>query len=232
MKYLFIFILFNFIQNSFAQFAIISDKDGFVNIRSEPNKTSKIVGKIEDGTVFYIFQYEPNKSDWISFSCLEESCKIVGYVHKSRVKLVSQFEKIDIKSDNEQEIVFEKDSVKVNIVLEDFNKKAHDFTYSKDSNFIEKIDGENFWGTDGGIPKKQYRSVEIEIGQSKIFIPLKGLKNLFNPNMHNPFTEVNIFRQKNILYISCGNGDGAGGYDLLWIIEKGKYKNRFIEFGF
>lgn len=48
-KHLFIFI-FSFYTQS--QFAIVNDKDGFVNVREQQNTTSTILTKMKNGKIF------------------------------------------------------------------------------------------------------------------------------------------------------------------------------------
>ena len=50
-------------QAIFGQFAIISDKDGFVNVRNSANIGNNISEKLENG--FVIYSFEP-KSNWIN----------------------------------------------------------------------------------------------------------------------------------------------------------------------
>lgn len=52
-KHLFIFI-FSFYTQS--QFAIVNDKDGFVNVREQQNTTSTILTKMKNGSVVAIDQ--------------------------------------------------------------------------------------------------------------------------------------------------------------------------------
>jgi len=58
---------------------VINDKDGYVNIRKEPNINSEIVGKI---TTKEIFSFTPDiEKDWWRVHLGE----ITGFVHKSRI---------------------------------------------------------------------------------------------------------------------------------------------------
>ncbi len=64
----------------------------------------------------------------------------------------------------------------------------------------------------------------------RLTLPPAALENLYEPNLGS--TKVNYDRIKDILYISTMNSDSAGGYFVVWKIEKGKYKERFIAYGF
>lgn len=66
--------------------AIIMDKDGFTNIRQEPNNNSTVVGKIVEKQQFF-FTPDYSKS-WWKVRLVDTG--IVGYVHKSRIQLINQ----------------------------------------------------------------------------------------------------------------------------------------------
>lgn len=73
-------------------------------------------------------------------------------------------------------------------------------------------------------------TAQFTFGKRTVFVPIDGLKNLFDPNLG--YTEVHYDRKKEILYVSALNGDGAGGYVVLLIIEQGQYKTRMVFNGF
>ena len=86
------------------------------------------------------------------------------------------------------------------------------------------------FGTDGNIPKREYKSIQIEINNVKIELPNIALKNLYEPSLYN--SKASYDEKKDILYILLSNSDGAGSYEIIWIIEKKKYKNRIEAYGF
>jgi hypothetical protein len=94
---------------------------------------------------------------------------------------------------------------------------------------IEFINGKQYWGTDGELPKSEYKSIIIQIGARKISLPLAALDNLFQPSIYS--TIVHIDFPNDIIYIEASNSDGAGAYDVMWRVEKGVYKDRFIAYG-
>lgn len=68
------------------------------------------------------------------------------------------------------------------------------------------------------------------IDYKTIELPKNSFDDLFEPSLYN--TKINYDKKNNILYITSSNSDGAGGYEIVWVIEKGKYKERKIAFGF
>jgi hypothetical protein len=114
-----------------------------------------------------------------------------------------------------------------------FDKTKYRFSYYKDKDahdYIQFINGKQYWGTDGETPTRAYKSILIVCSQKKVSLPPSALENLFEPNILD--TEVHYDRQNDILYIQSFNSDGAGAYDVIWKIEKGVYKERYIMYGF
>ena len=69
MKFLAYFLLFCNVASAQTEggfFAIINDKDGYVNVRKEANIHSKVIKKLDNNTLIFAFNY--NKSEdgnWI-----------------------------------------------------------------------------------------------------------------------------------------------------------------------
>lgn len=61
-------------------------------------------------------------------------------------------------------------------------------------------------------------------------IPEKEIENLFNIN--SAFAACYYDNLNDTLYITSVNGDGAGGYAVLFKIEKGNYKARVVTMTF
>ena len=95
MKHLLILFLL-LTTNAFAQgplgdYAVVKDKDGYVNIRAKENVKSKIVGTLPNNTLVYgFFDKEFNPTNWIEVD--------KGYVHQSRLKKIFDFRAMRGKS--------------------------------------------------------------------------------------------------------------------------------------
>lgn len=69
-----------YMDKSQSKRGVINDKDGYVNIRKEPDTQSEIVGKIRDKE---IFNYWPTYTNWY---IIETKDGIRGYVYKDRIR--------------------------------------------------------------------------------------------------------------------------------------------------
>lgn len=210
-------------------FAIISDKDGFANIRENANSKSKIIDKLKNGHLICVLSANGNWLD-IDYSTENENQKN-GSIYKNRVKYLSEFGKIPKTNESKNKLTLSNQKIKVFITLQKFEKKNHKFEYVKDyPEQILKIDNKKYYGKDGGLPETEYENISVNIGNVNLKIPKSAFHNLYEPNLFS--TEVNYDEKNNVLYISAMNSDGAGSYLVVWKIEKGKYKERFIAYGF
>ncbi len=232
MRQILLFIMFFAFQNAFGQFGIIRNEDGFVNVRKSPEKSKNIKDTLYNGQI--IFYYIEPKGDWYEIDYEKDTLSLGGYVHKSGFKFLSEFDSIPVKLRTKDKVIFQKDSIKVTLTKMPFIRRNNKLEYGKGEQawFLEKINGKEYWGSDGGIPTTQYAQVSIEWGDKKFDLPKESLENLYEPNFKYKYTAVYFDRKSNTIYINADNSDGAGGYSVLWIIENGKYKSRHLSNGY
>ena len=212
----------------FGQFAIISDKDGFCNVRSSPESGNNIIDSLKNGHFIYCFETTGN---WTSIDYSKGKKELHGQIYKDRVKLISDYPKIPLLSKTENKITLSRDSIKVIITEQKFDKSKHKLTFYKENkDQLQFIDNKGYWGTDGEIPKTAYKSIEVFYGTKKVVLPKNAIDDLFETSLYN--TQVNYDKTNDILYIQSMNSDGAGSYEIIWKVEKGVYKDRYIAYGF
>ena len=223
-------LLFFLINNVvFAQvieggaFAVINDKDGYVNVRKEKSVHSKVLKKLDNNTLIFVLEYDKaHDGNWI-YADNE------GYIYNDRVKWIHNFPQIDKGIAKGNTIVFEGKEIQVTLSTEKFDKSKHSFKYHKEyRDVIEKIDGKLFWGTDGNMPKREYKSIEVKIRGKQVSIPKSAYGDLYESYLYTEFNSVHYDKDNDILYIVANNGDGAGAYMVCWQIEKGVYKGRKV----
>jgi hypothetical protein len=220
-------LLFCF-SNSFGQFAIVNDNDSFLNVREDGLQTSKVVDKLQNGHLIYCFE---KKGNWTNIDYSKKGKELNGYVYKDRYKLVSSFPKLTISKKIENSITLKKDAVEVTIAQSKFDKKKHNFQYIKEyPDQIELIDNKKYWGRDGGMPTTQFEKIIIKVRNETISLPKTALEGLYEPGIYS--AEVNYDKTNDTFYIQTINSDGAGSYLVIWKVEKGIYKDRFIAYGF
>lgn len=214
-----------------AQFAKVVDKDGYANVREQAHGQSKIIGKVNSNEIVYTFDPFDLASGWINMDYVKnEHIQFSGYMHTSRLKLIADFEEIPLAIAEEHDATFILRDIAVSIQSAPFdyesNKKLFSSTNYGDYTIEDKYKGKQVWGTDGTIPQTQYTSILITKGNSKIEIPREEFENLFNVN--NDFANCYYDTDTDRIYITSVNSDGAGGYAVLFIIEKGKYSKKIV----
>jgi len=227
MKLLLLFLLIS--SYTFAQvnenyfFAVINDKDGYVNVRKEKSVHSRVLKKLDNNTLIFVFVYDKaHDGNWIYVDN-------EGYIYNDRVKWIEELPKVAKGVEKKNAIHFSGKDIQVALSTEKFDKSKHSFKYHKEyRDIIEKIDGNPFWGTDGNIPKEAYKSIEVKIREKQVSIPQSAYSDLYEPNLYTDLNFVYYDKDSDSYYIVATNSDGAGAYMVCWQIEKGIYKGRKI----
>jgi len=168
-------------------FAVINDKDGYVNVRKEKSVHSKVLKKLDNNTLIFVLEYDKaQEGNWI-YADNE------GYIYNDRVKWIHNFPQIAKGIAKGNTIVFEGKEIQVVLSTEKFDKSKHSFKYHKEyRDVIEKIDGKLFWGTDGNMPKREYKSIEVKIRGKQVSIPQSAYNDLYESYLYTEFNSVHI----------------------------------------
>ena len=210
----------------FAQeeaFAVINDKDGYVNVRKGKSAQSKVLKKLNNKTIVFVYNYDKaTDGNWIYTD--EE-----GYIYNDRVKWIHKFPIIAKGIAKGNTIVFEGKEIQVVLTSGKFDKSKHSFEYFKDSpTGIEVIDDELPYGTDGKMPTTEYRSIEVNIHGKRVSLPKDAYSDLYEPTFLTDHNSVYYDKESDILYIVANNNYAERPYKVCWQIEKGVYKGRKV----
>ena len=182
MKQLFILFLLlttnAFAQGPFGDYAVVKDKDGYVNIRAKENVKSKIVGTLPNNTLVYgFFDKEYNPTNWIEVD--------KGYVHQSRLKRIFDFRAIEGKVQGNS-VVYDDKDVKVTITKQKFDKTKHKITKKEHDGWTELIiDGKKIYGIeDDLLPDDHYKSITVTINGKNVSIPKSAYDDLYQVAMY------------------------------------------------
>lgn len=210
----------------FAQeeaFAVINDKDGYVNVRKGKSAQSKVLKRLNNRTIVFVYNYDKaTDGNWIYTD--EE-----GYIYNDRVKWIHKFPIIAKGIAKGNSIVFEGKEIQVVLTSGKFDKSKHSFEYFKDSpTGIEVIDDELPYGTDGKMPTTEYRSIEVNIHGKRVSLPKDAYSDLYEPTFLTDHNSVYYDKESDILYIVANNNYAERPYKVCWQIEKGGYKGRKV----
>ena len=218
-----------FAQGPFGDYAVVKDKDGYVNIRAKENVKSKIVGTLPNNTLVYALfdTTEDETGEEIFFNWIAVD---KGYVHKSRLKMIGEFPSIGKGKEKETEnsiTIAEKD-ISVTISTQKFDKTKHKITEKKHKYYDELIiDGKRAQGADF-IPENHYKSIVVNINGKNVSIPKSAYDDLYEVWVHPYNNKVYYDKEEDTIYIIAHNGSGANAYEVCWQIVKGEYKTRII----
>lgn len=208
-------------------YAVIKDRDGFVNVRKEPNVKSQVIGQLYIDDLF-LYDSESEKSGWIKIykqNFKDERKDFDGYIDKSRLFPLSQFKSLSKKQVGKHIANVSNDSISITIKSSAFIAKNHKLHYYGIDKLLS-IDGKHIWGTDGEVPKVKISSVSVILNSMPVIIPKSEFDDLYEPN----FKNFHIYLSKNgTIYIEMDNSDGAGYYTVIWIIKNNKYLKRYID---
>ena len=214
-----------FAQGLFGDYAVVKDKDGYVNIRAKASVKSQIVGTLPANTLVnvYFWEDEPTPPNWIAVDR--------GYVHKSRLKMISEFPSIGKGKEQGNSITIAGKGISVTLTKQPFDKTKHKITKKKHKEYTEFIiDGKKIYGRDNDefLPEDHYKSITVTINGKDVPIPKSAYDDLYQVWVHPYNNEVYYDKEDDVLYIFVRCGDGAFSYKVCWQIVKGEYKTRII----
>ena len=232
MKHLLIlFFLFTtnvFAQGPFGYYAVVKDKDGYVNIRAKESVKSKIVGTLPNNTLVYALfdttQDETGEEIFFNWIAVDK-----GYVHKSRLKKVQDFPSIGRAKEQGNSITITGKGISVTLIKQPFDKTKHKIT-KKDLGGYDQliIDGKEIYGGDDSLPQDHYKNITVTINGKNVPIPKSAYDDLYEIGLYTDNNFAYYDKEDDILYIIAYNGDGANAYKVCWQIVKGEYKTRIV----
>ncbi len=217
-KLFFLFVAFtsNLI---FGQIAVIQDKDGYTNVRQAPNSSSTIIHTIYENEVFWYNNEEPDQvPDWIrvnipknrySVGC-SDSDILVGWIHKSRLLPLEELEKAA------------KEDLQFEYILSDFDSKNRIIDYH-DNKWVTWIDGRPIWGTDGNLPSIEVTGIHAKVENIQIEISPIMYSDIYQCN-----NRFQAYKNGDTYFLFQSNSDGAGYYEIVWVLTTKGLKQRLV----
>jgi len=212
--------------STYAQdFAVINDKDGYVNVRKNKDKNAPVLGRLTATSIFTLSEDATLKSEWVKIYLQKDrSSDLSGYIYHDRFKFLSSFGRLQIMKQDSKGCLAKNDTMSVRLNKCPFIPKQHKLVYDGNQE-IAKIDGKDFWGTDGEIPKYVINELRVTIKNQPVVIPISAYNDLYEPR----FSSLRVFLAPDkTIYIELDNSDGAGAYAVIWVIKDGVYRYRYL----
>ena len=128
-------------------------------------------------------------------------------------KIEKRIPKCDFSSDY---VSLENDSIKVKIEKRDLARSE-----------IDSLSQIDVWGTDTGNPINKIIKLSVTIKGRQIQIDNKYYSDLYHVNLENTYGLIH----NNCLIICMSNSDGAGFYEVSWVLNNSKLLKRQINLG-
>ncbi len=209
--------------STFADFGLIYDKDGYVNLREEMNLNSKIIGTVDNNEVIScILEEKKSKFCFVNLDSGRD-----GYIFKDRVNFFKDYKKIVLNNSTQNTSVFKGDGVEVNIYAKNFNSDKIEFIKEGGGYYLG---GKMVFGTDNAVPNKDYlqlEKIEIKHDDRDVIIPYDILKGYFFPRKSldgmSEISKFNVYIKGQDLYlVNQFNSGGAGAYNVIFHIKNNK----------
>lgn len=209
-----------------ASTAIIQDIDGYCNVRREPNIQAEILDTLVNGRIVFVF--EAVEGNWLPIDYKKGTENHSGYIHRSRIVFIADLTSFKRTSINDTTIRLHFDSLQIVISRKKFNSTGRKLQYAsvEDGKFLHKIDGKEFWGSDGNIPVNEYKNIQFKFANETVSTARSHFQNLFEPNLD--YTSAYIDKRTKRIYLEAYNSDGAGAYVVIWTIKDKRIISRDI----
>lgn len=135
---------------------------------------------------------------------------------------------------------FKYGNVTVNIKIKSFDRTKYKIKRNADGH-VTKINDKFVFGTDGGLPSTAFQSVEIIIDTDTVRLPQRAYADLFQPRIcvaggaresNDTCPKIFISSDKKRIYIFSWHSDGAGAYEVTWVIRDKKYLRRVVDYAY
>lgn len=200
-----------------AQVAVVSDEDGWSYVRKSRSPNAAVIHKIDTETVFwYNYTNFKDSSRWIEVYIPKNKYSlgidppniITGYIHSSRLMPLEQ---MDACNAGELEFAYH---------LGGFKRKGRNITLYDDRWVIE-VDGRRPWGIDGTYPRIEVDSISIKLAGRSIDVHEILYSDIFEVS-----NQFQIYKRNDTYFVYQFNSDGAGGYEVVWVIDKEGLRQR------
>ncbi|MFT4153196.1 hypothetical protein [Parafilimonas sp.] len=146
---------------------------------------------------------------------------------------------LPLESVSNDTLVFSNDTAIVQITAGGFDAAKHKVTWYDDK-YAVKLDNRPFWGTENKVPTRSITSVVAVIESDTVVVPAAAYGDLYEPKLYytdakgKQKTFCNVYRSPDNrkYYIYMVNGEGAGRYEVTWVIQDRKYLRRVVDWGF
>ncbi|RSP95284.1 SH3 domain-containing protein [Acinetobacter baumannii] len=208
-----------------ADFGLIQDKDGYVNVRENSSLSSKVTSKLNNNEIVSCVMDEETNN----FCLVNASNGATGFVYKNRINNFSGYTSIKLSQYSREKVIYSDK----NIIVEVYAKKAisDPKLYKTFKGKYKYFNNKKFFGTDGSLPDNNFLQLDkiiVKEKDNRIEISRTELEQYFFPKDgidegKNELADFKIYSlNNNIFILNTFNNGGAAAYNIVLNIKNGK----------
>lgn len=198
---------------------IVEDADGYTNLRAGASLKAKVTGKVLSGGPVFV---NPDPVNGFHSASLDKEDGFSDrYIHGSRLKPVSDWKAFGPEGSTG---VLKHGGFEA--VVQDPAFVASEHRITKDTDGMILVNGKSPWGQDGGEPSRLLK-LAVSIDGKAVALPAEATDNLYEPNLET-LVLLTPGDPAEHAFLMMANGDGAGGYYVVWAFENGIYRGRAV----
>ncbi|MFV5619500.1 SH3 domain-containing protein [Acinetobacter baumannii] len=208
-----------------ADFGLIQDKDGYVNVRENSSLSSKVTSKLNNNEIVSCVMDEETNN----FCLVNASNGATGFVYKNRINNFSGYTSIKLSQYSREKVIYSDK----NIIVEVYAKKAisDPKLYKIFKGKYKYFNNKKIFGTDGSLPDNNFLQLDkiiVKEKDNRIEISRTELEQYFFPKDgidegKNELADFKIYYlNNNIFILNTFNNGGAAAYNIVLNIKNGK----------
>lgn len=208
-----------------ADFGLIQDKDGYVNVRENSSLSSNVTSKLNNNEIVSCVMDEETNN----FCLVNASNGATGFVYKNRINNFSGYTSIKLSQYSREKVIYSDK----NIIVEVYAKKAisDPKLYKNFKGKYKYFNNKKFFGTDGSLPDNNFLQLDkiiVKEKDNRIEISRTELEQYFFPKDgidegKNELADFKIYYlNNNIFILNTFNNGGAAAYNIVLNIKNGK----------
>jgi len=147
----------------------------------------------------------------------------------------------ELYSQTSHTITLALDQKKVHISRGPFFASLHHIEYFGPQQYVYRIDGRYFWGFDGKMPGQRLVNVHVFDGHERLELPARAIRDIYEPNFcgrrsifgrQECYSKAFLSEDGERLYIYMRNSRIPSLYEVTWIIRKGKFLGRVVDYAY
>ena len=112
-----------------------------------------------------------------------------------------------------------------------FRTRSFDSAKNKvgyDDKIGNTVNGRRAYGAES-IPKAEIASLKVFFDGREVQVPRHLYSDCYDPNFGNEYIKLSFSRDFSKLFVSMSGSDGAGGYEVVWVIRRNGRASRFFK---